>query len=232
MSRRGSAGGGDDPRSVGLDTSPQGLEERPQVALVALVAQQGGSIDRLAHLPLACRLHRLLGALKVLDAAVAPIEAAGGDEAAGLGFAIQDEVLISDRDQGISKERPPVVHQAQVRPDDAGALDNLAQLPAESDPAQALAYAERASRLLPANPVVADTLGMLLFERGDKERARELLQAAHEGLPGDARVTFRYASVLAEIGDEEQARTLLVGIAQTGFPEQDEAKALLERLTK
>lgn len=133
-------------------------------------------------------------------------------------------------DQAAAREQYGMVIEA--RPDDAVALNNLAQLLAESDPAQALAYAEQASRLLPGNPVVADTLGMLLFKGGDRERARQLLQAAHEGLPNDASVAFRYASVLAEIGDEEQARTLLAGIAQTGFPEQDEAKALLERLTK
>jgi len=47
---------------------------------------------------------------------------------------------------------------------------------------QALEYAEKAYKLAPTSPNVADTLGIPLIEKGDTTRGVELLQNLHRGV--------------------------------------------------
>jgi len=117
-------------------------------------------------------------------------------------------------------------------PDNASALNNLAIALQGREPAQALVHAERAHAIQPDDPQIADTLGHLLLTQGNATRAESLLAAAYAAIPGNATVGFHYASALAAVGKGAEARRVLLEIAQKSFPEQEEARALLERLTK
>lgn len=117
----------------------------------------------------------------------------------------------------------------EVDDDNAVALNNLAMLIAESKPDEALALAERGAALRPQDPAYLDTLGFVLLELGQTERAREVLAKAHAATP-DPSIAYRYATALAAIGDAAQARSVLRPIVARQFPEQAAANELLERL--
>ena len=109
-------------------------------------------------------------------------------------------------------------------------LNNLAWLLRDSDPAQARAYAERALLGDPSSAAIMDTLGSLLVESGDLDRALTLLEAAHRAEPRDATIGFHYAFALANAGRKVEARVLLLDLVDKRFPEQQAAQALLAEL--
>jgi cellulose synthase operon protein C len=115
--------------------------------------------------------------------------------------------------------------------DDPVALNNLAMLLRSRDPERALDLAERAHRRAPRDPDVADTLGLVLLAKGDIPRAREVLEPAQAARPDDPALALHYAQALARAsGRQTEAIQLLEPIADKGFPEQEQAQALLRRL--
>jgi predicted Zn-dependent protease len=108
--------------------------------------------------------------------------------------------------------------------------NNLAWLLRDSDPAQARAYAERALLGDPSSAAIMDTLGSLLVESGELDRALTLLEAAHRAEPRDATIGFHYAIALAHAGRKVEARVLLLDLVDKRFPEQQAARALLAEL--
>ena len=68
---------------------------------------------------------------------------------------------------------------AEKFPDNIHVMNNLAWLLKDSDPDQALTWADKAAQLAPESPVVLDTLGVLLLTHGnDSRRAQEVLTKA------------------------------------------------------
>jgi putative PEP-CTERM system TPR-repeat lipoprotein len=119
------------------------------------------------------------------------------------------------------------------QPDAPVALNNLAWLTRESDPKQALARAEHAWQLAPASPEVGDTLGVILLEQGEVQRAIEVLKSATQsGRPAPPNIRFHLAQALFAGGQRDAARAILEELvdAKVAFSEKDEAAKLLASL--
>ncbi len=88
------------------------------------------------------------------------------------------------------------------------ALNNLAYIYADklNNPAKALPLAELARELLPYNPSAADTLGWVLYRKGDYSRALGLLQDASTKLPDEPEVQYHLGMAGYMVGDEDLAR--------------------------
>lgn len=119
----------------------------------------------------------------------------------------------------------------ELAPVNVVALNNLAWLQRKSNPSQALGYAEKAAQLAPNALPVKETLGVLLAEAGQIERAYPLLGEAVKTSPTP---TNRYylALVLSKRGEGAKAREALQKLLRDAaqFPERAEAQALLGKL--
>lgn len=96
----------------------------------------------------------------------------------------------------------------ELAPDNAVALNNLAWLLHEEDPAEALKLAEKAYRNNPEAASIADTYGWILFRNGNLEKSIEMLESAHELAPEAMEIREHLAAVHREAGNEDRAREL------------------------
>jgi len=113
------------------------------------------------------------------------------------------------------------------------AYNNLAWLTLKhGDPKSALDYAHQALALAPDSPAVQDTLGQVLLATGDIDKAGEYLKAAYAKLGNDPSVKYHLAVYYYHINQPEESKQLLHTITDSKFPEQAEARDLLEKLTK
>jgi tetratricopeptide (TPR) repeat protein len=114
------------------------------------------------------------------------------------------------------------------------ALNNLAVLYSEHLGQVDKAYdlAKRAREAAPNEPRLADTLGWLLFKRGDYDNALRLLQESAGKLPNVAEIQFHAGMAHYMMGEEGPARLALQKAvdATADFPEKDEARQRLALL--
>ena len=118
-------------------------------------------------------------------------------------------------------------------PENALALNNFAFfLSTEPDQVdEALEMAERAYQRAPTSPAVADTLGWLLYLKGDLERAETLVQEALRRLPTNAQVRFHLGMVYARRGKTAEARRELEeALKSPDLAEAAEARSTLRSL--
>ncbi len=96
----------------------------------------------------------------------------------------------------------------KVNPDFPPALNNLAYLYSEKFDRHddAYTYANRARQLLPHDPSIADTLGWILFKRGDVEWARGLIQESSAKLPTNPEVRYHLGMTYYMLGDEDASK--------------------------
>jgi cellulose synthase operon protein C len=125
-------------------------------------------------------------------------------------------------------------HLLEAAPGEVVLLNNLAWLYDQVGDARALQFAERAHRQAPNDPMVADTLGWILYKQGDTARALELVGQAARAAPGVGEIQYRHAVLLAETGDTAAAvRAARAVLAETGAANYHEAaQKLLDRLEK
>lgn len=120
-----------------------------------------------------------------------------------------------------------------IHPESPVALNNLAwTLWQLKDPA-AIDYAEKAYRLAPGSAAIADTLGVILVERGDTQRGVELLGQAATAAPNSLEIRVHYAKALAKSGDKSAAKKELESALESApaeNPLRAEAEALLKQL--
>ena len=115
------------------------------------------------------------------------------------------------------------------------ALNNLASLYAENlgQLDRAYALAKSAHDLRPGDPVVADTLGWILFKRGDYSGALTQLQDSAAKLTKSSEVQFHLGMTYYTLGNEAAARAAfekaLAG--DQDFPGRAEAQAKLASLS-
>ncbi|HZM86355.1 MAG TPA: tetratricopeptide repeat protein [Blastocatellia bacterium] len=116
------------------------------------------------------------------------------------------------------------------------ALNNLASLYTEQFNQLDRAYtlARSARDLRPSDPVVADTLGWILYKRGEYSGALPLLQEGAAKLSKSAEAQFHLGMNQYRLGDEAAARTALERALKLGedFPGKAEAQAKLSLLSK
>jgi tetratricopeptide (TPR) repeat protein len=114
------------------------------------------------------------------------------------------------------------------------ALNNLAVLYSERLEQLDKAYdlAKRANEAVPNEPHLADTLGWILFKKGDYGPARRLLQESATKLPDQPEIQFHLGMAQYLLGEEEPARIALqkAADASADFPGKDEARQRLALL--
>ena len=116
-------------------------------------------------------------------------------------------------------------------PDNVLALNDLAWTLLQLKDGDPLRLAEKAFRLAPANPAVADTLAWIYAETGKPARALPLLKKALENAPAAADIRLHYAHALFRSGDKRGARQQCEQLlALQDFPRRAEVQGLLARL--
>lgn len=113
----------------------------------------------------------------------------------------------------------------------AAACNELAWLyvTKRNDADSALPLAEQAAKLSPNDPAIQDTLGWVLYIKGENDKALELLQKARAMLPGNPTVRYHLGLALLKTGRKDDARVELqeaLAISKD-FPEAADAAAQL-----
>ncbi len=118
------------------------------------------------------------------------------------------------------------------QPKNPALLNNLAWSLGQLHDPKAVSYAEEANKLAPNQPAIMDTLGMLLADKGEVERALELLRSAVERAPQVPDVRLNLARVLIKANKKADARKELETLAKLGdkFASQAEVSKLLQGL--
>lgn len=130
------------------------------------------------------------------------------------------------------KAVPLLEKLVEYSPENVTALNSLAWHLREQAPERALNYARRANQLQSNEPLLMDTLGVILLQRGDVAEALVQLRAAAAGAPDNRTLQYHLAQALAQAGQRQEARVLLERVLQQpgDFQEDDKARALLEQL--
>ena len=120
----------------------------------------------------------------------------------------------------------------KLDPKNLVALNNLAWLIREKDPARALDVARKAADIAPDSPEVLDTLAVVEYLNKDYRRAERSIDRALNAQPENPSLLYHSAMIDAALEDAPQARATLEALlaAHTDFPEIADAKALLARL--
>jgi tetratricopeptide (TPR) repeat protein len=142
--------------------------------------------------------------------------------------------LIYDQLHDFTRARDAYEKLLATTPDFAPALNNLAYLYGEHlgqlDKAYELARKARQSQ--PADPAVADTLGWIVFKRGDYQQALTLLQESAGNLPNTPEIQFHLGMANYMMGQTDAARTALqrANNAPVDFPGKAESQRRLALL--
>ena len=119
----------------------------------------------------------------------------------------------------------------KLRPDDAEALNNLANVLLLSGADGALPLAERAMALKPGAAHIIGTAGWAAFKAGQPDRALQLLRDARLRDPGNAHTRYFLGTVLAQAGRRAEAREELQA-ALKGGEQQSFAQDAREQLAR
>jgi tetratricopeptide (TPR) repeat protein len=118
-----------------------------------------------------------------------------------------------------------------INSNSAPALNNLAYIYAVqlNNIDRAYELAQKARDLTPYNPNAGDTLGWILFKKGDYARALTVLQDSAERAPADAEIQFHLGMVHYMMGEEDAARVALqrAVASQQDYANKDEARSRL-----
>jgi tetratricopeptide (TPR) repeat protein len=119
-----------------------------------------------------------------------------------------------------------------LSPQYSPALNNLACIYCDQlgDLDKAYALAQRARQLAPNDPASADTLGWILFKRGDYTSALNLLVQSAGGLPNNPEVQFHLGLAYYMLGNDNSARQQLLNASSLNgpFPERAECQKYLD----
>lgn len=121
-----------------------------------------------------------------------------------------------------------------INPQYSPALNNLAWLYCDDlgDLDKAYDLAQRARQLLPDDPSTADTLGWILFKKGQYLSALNLFQSSASGLSDNPEVQFHVGLAHYMLGDEDEARGAFSRALNLGkpFPESTECQNCIDIL--
>jgi len=120
-----------------------------------------------------------------------------------------------------------------IEPKALAAINNLACLYSEhlNKLDQAYELAEKGRKLYPQEPHAADTLGWVLYKRGDYPRALALLRESQEKLPADGEINYHLGMAHYMLGEEESARlSLRFALSKNDFEATNEARRCLKTL--
>ena len=116
--------------------------------------------------------------------------------------------------------------------DDPQALNNTAWLVMDSDASRALSLASKAMQLQPNSSNFADTVGFVLWKKGDARGALAVLQRAHAIEPASGEISYHLALALISLGRKADAKQMIQAALANDdkFLEVADAKKLLEKL--
>lgn len=113
------------------------------------------------------------------------------------------------------------------------ALNNLAWNLRQTEPKDALKYAEKAYSIAPTSVMILDTLATILHESGEELRATRLIDRGLEQYPENSTLILRKSGLLASTGETKKAKALLTGLIANGSDQAVlQAKRALESLNK
>ncbi len=134
------------------------------------------------------------------------------------------------------KDYPAAIRQYRAlldaQPDSPVLMNNLAWVMAQNKDPKAIDLAEKAYKLAPDQPSIADTLGTLLVAKGDTERGLELMRKASSLAPKDPGIKLNLAKALIKAGKNPDAKKELDELAALGdkYPASKEVQELLQGL--
>lgn len=142
--------------------------------------------------------------------------------------------LIYQKTSDWTKARDAYEKLISVNPNSVPALNNLAYLHSErfNDLEKANELAQKAHAIEPANPSPTDTLGWILYKRGDYQQAVTLLQQSSEKLPDNPEIQFHFGMANYMMGQTAAARSALqkASSAAGDFPGKEEVTRRLALL--
>ncbi len=148
--------------------------------------------------------------------------------------ALMTEATIYDKMKDYQKASETYDKLLAVTPNAVAALNNLAYLSAEHLNKLDRAYelAQKGRSLAPNDGSIADTLGWILYKRGDYQQALPLLQESATKLPDNPEVRFHLGMTSYMMGQAEEARSALEQAAggSADFPDKSEAQRRLALL--
>ncbi|MCU0965930.1 MAG: PEP-CTERM system TPR-repeat protein PrsT [Burkholderiaceae bacterium] len=136
------------------------------------------------------------------------------------------------RSGNLSAARAAYEAVLKLAPDDAEAMNNLANVLILAKDPQALVVAERALALKPGAAHIIGTAGWAAFKAGQTDRALQLLRDARLRDPSNAETRYFLGSVLASAGRNAEARQELEAALSTSraFASAKDAERLLDTL--
>jgi tetratricopeptide (TPR) repeat protein len=148
--------------------------------------------------------------------------------------ALMTLALLYERMKDYPKARDAYEKLLSIHPNFVPALNNLAYLYTErlNDLNKAYDLARKARDLQGEDASVGDTLGWVLYKRGDYQQALPVLQEAAEKAPDSPEIQFHLGMTANMMGQTDVARVALQKAASAAkeFPGKDESKRRLALL--
>lgn len=161
------------------------------------------------------------------DAQVAAWRKAHPDEPLGLLYAAEQNIAAKQYKAAIGQ----LENVLAKLPENVLALNNLAWCYQQDKDKRALATAEKAQQLAGDNPTIMDTLGWILVEQNQLERAVPLLKKAAELAPQAADIRGHYALALLKKGDKAAAKKeFQAALGDARYAQSEEARSLQKQL--
>lgn len=122
----------------------------------------------------------------------------------------------------------------KLMPEDGPTLNNLANVLFRLKEPDAVKVAEQAVAKSPGNAYAIDTLGWILFQQGQADRAIQLLRDARLRAPGSPEIRYHLAAALIKGGRKTEAREELAEAlkARKPFEGMEEARKLERELNQ
>lgn len=119
-------------------------------------------------------------------------------------------------------------------PANVNALNNLAWVYTENHDSRGIALAEKAHKLAPQSPYIADTYGWALISRNQYKRALPILEKAAAEAPKIPTIQYHLALAQAHTGNKNGARATLEALQKSAveYPEKPAAEKLYRELIK
>jgi tetratricopeptide (TPR) repeat protein len=142
--------------------------------------------------------------------------------------------LLYERTGNFPQARDVYEKLLAINPNFVLVLNNLAYLYTEhlNNLDKAYELARKARDVQPQDPAVADTLGWVLYKRGDYQQALSLLQESAEKAPDNPEIQFHLGMTAYMMGQTDIAKVAFKKAANTAkdFPSKDESKHRLAML--
>lgn len=117
------------------------------------------------------------------------------------------------------------------KPDNVVALNNLAWIKMhDGDNKTAMTYIKKALLLAPTSAAIMDTMGQILLQSGEYDKAGSYLLSASEKMGENPSVKYHLALYYFHRNEIKKTRELLGQIVGSEFDEQADAKKLLARI--